>query len=135
MWYGRYCSQTSDGVNSDTDIERLLRRDVEPLLLRHGVDMVWVGHHHSYQRTCRVANGTCLGSSAEQGVRAPIHITMGTGGTGLSQNLLSPPPPWLEYGNAEHWGYCRVWANHSALQLEWVLSVDGEIADRVWLER
>ena len=102
-----YCSQTSEGLNSDSDIQGLLRRGVEPLLLKYDVDMVWVGHHHSFQRTCRVANGTCLGSSSDQHVRAPIHITMGTGGTGLSQNLLSPPPQWLEYANAQHWGYCR----------------------------
>ena len=107
------------------------RRGVEPLLVEHDVDMVWVGHHHSFQRTCRVVNGTCLGSSvcppelkvrtpahtehlgwylefkfrvtqADQHVRAPIHITMGTGGTSRRRDcviLLTTPlhPHWNTY--------------------------------------
>ena len=46
------------------------------------------GHHHSYQRTCLVANEVCLGVSSRaptnnEEYRAPVHVILGTAGMGL----------------------------------------------------
>ena len=70
-------------VLTDSELEFYFRSALEGVLMEYNVesDMVWAGHHHSYQRTYRVFNGTCRGSSTDQHVRAPIHVTMGTGGT------------------------------------------------------
>ncbi|CAN0549640.1 unnamed protein product, partial [Ectocarpus sp. 8 AP-2014] len=47
-------------------------------LWEHQVDLAVYGHHHSYQRTCRVANETCY-----QDYTAPVHVVMGMAGMGL----------------------------------------------------
>ena len=47
------------------------------------------GHHHSYQRTCLVANEVCLGVSStgpieqNEEYRAPVHVVLGAAGMGL----------------------------------------------------
>lgn len=74
-----YIDSTFDAVRPDGDqyLAAELRRALEPLLLRHGVDATWHGHHHSYQRTCPLAGGRCL-ASGEDGVAAgPVHIVLG----------------------------------------------------------
>ncbi|CAN0414552.1 unnamed protein product, partial [Ectocarpus sp. 13 AM-2016] len=61
-------------------------------LVEHQVDLAVYGHHHSYQRTCRVANETCLGPSSRsyssqyqehEDYTAPVHVVMGMAGMGL----------------------------------------------------
>ena len=50
-----------------------MRASVEPLLARAGVDMVFSGHMHAYERTYRVLNhypSPC----------GPVHVTVGDGG-------------------------------------------------------
>ena len=66
-------------------------------------------------------------------LRACLQIKC-TGVVGMVRWCVQPPE-WLEYANAEHWGYCRVWANASQLRLDWVMLVDGEVGDRVYLEK
>ena len=41
------------------------------------VDATWTGHHHSYQRTCAVYRGRCLGANADGTARAPLHLVIG----------------------------------------------------------
>lgn len=52
------------------------------------VNLAVYGHHHSYQRTCLVANEVCLGVSSRaptnnEEYRAPVHVVVGTAGMGL----------------------------------------------------
>lgn len=52
------------------------------------VNLAVYGHHHSYQRTCLVANEVCLGVSSRsptnhEEYRAPVHVILGTAGMGL----------------------------------------------------
>ena len=58
-----------------------LRRNLEPLLKRHGVNVVVSGHVHSYSRTCQVSNTVCVGAN-EGGIP---HIVAGTGGHKISK--------------------------------------------------
>lgn len=46
------------------------------------VDATWHGHHHSYQRTCEVFNGRCLGQGADGTANAPVHLVIGGAGWG-----------------------------------------------------
>lgn len=43
------------------------------------VDVSWTGHHHSYQRTCPVFQGRCLGRAADGTAQAPVHLVIGEG--------------------------------------------------------
>ena len=47
------------GNASDTAVSADLQDAFETLFFEHGVDMTWHGHHHSYQRSCALYNGTC----------------------------------------------------------------------------
>eukprot|EP01126_Amoeba_proteus_P056732 TRINITY_DN716_c0_g1_i1.p1 TRINITY_DN716_c0_g1~~TRINITY_DN716_c0_g1_i1.p1 ORF type:complete len:653 (-),score=133.46 TRINITY_DN716_c0_g1_i1:155-2068(-) len=131
-----YVSSTNrDLPDGDQPIAGWLREGVEELFAKYGVDMGWYGHMHNYQRTCRVLRGVCLGSSGNQHVKAPIHIVIGTAGTGLSENVEVPPPPWIEYTNIHEWGYGRLWANSTDLSFNFVQISDGKVVDSLWLKK
>eukprot|EP00884_Botryococcus_braunii_P011459 jgi/Botrbrau1/20313/Bobra.0410s0001.1 len=50
-----------------------MRQELEPLLYKHGVDLVLSGHVHAYERTFAVNN-------FKRDSCAPVHITIGDGG-------------------------------------------------------
>lgn len=76
-------------VDSDQYVAALLRAAIEPLLLRYKVNAAFWGHHHSFQRTCPVANEICAESS--HGV---VHYGVGMAGMTLSTNLMPKAPAW-----------------------------------------
>lgn len=53
---------------------------LEPLLKKFGVDIIWTGHEHSYERMWPIFNGTVLnrGNSAYSEPQGPIHIVTGS---------------------------------------------------------
>lgn len=52
-------STYNTGYSSDQVVAKLMRKTLEPLLLKYRVDVALWGHNHSYQRTCPVANQVC----------------------------------------------------------------------------
>ena len=64
----------------DADFDRAagLRASLDPLLDRFRVNLVLVGHQHSYERTCAIINGTC----ASSGWGASSGSGSGSGGGG-----------------------------------------------------
>jgi hypothetical protein len=97
-------STNVDPPAGDQPVATALRASVEPLLMQYGVDLVLWGHHHSYQRTCPVFNQTCV----DPNTKAPVHLVIGNAGAGLSQNLQSPAPEWIEYVNCDYYGYITI---------------------------
>jgi hypothetical protein len=70
------------------------------------VDLTLHGHHHTYQRTCPMYNGTCLGFDERTGhAMGPVHLVIGNGGASLSLNVADPPPEYLE---VRLWSRC-IW--------------------------
>ncbi|RMZ57116.1 hypothetical protein APUTEX25_002348 [Auxenochlorella protothecoides] len=131
-----YIDSTFDAVRPDGDqyLAAELRRALEPLLLRHGVDATWHGHHHSYQRTCPLAGGRCL-ASGEDGVAAgPVHIVLGHSGASLTPNTEPQRPREFVSVQLQH-GYVRVTANATRLEHVVVSSRDGSVMDRWVLEK
>lgn len=73
---------------------------VEPILMKAKVDIMFVGHTHSYERTCAVYNGNCKGMSKKDknGVdtydgtnyAAPIHVIAGMAGFQLDAFTATP---------------------------------------------
>ncbi|CAM9954384.1 unnamed protein product [Hapterophycus canaliculatus] len=126
---------------NDQPVSKALRSALEPLLVDHQVDLALYGHHHSYQRTCKVANEVCLGMSSDdpavqnQGYRAPVHVVLGMAGMGLSQNMVSPSPEWVEYATDREFGLGMIVADSSKLQLSFLLDTDGQVGDEVVLVR
>ena len=75
----------------------------------------------------------CKGLSSENseggngGYVAPVHVVLGMAGKGLSQNMVSPPPEWIEYATDREFGLCTLVADRSKLQLSFILDSDGQV--------
>ncbi|XP_022746940.1 probable purple acid phosphatase 20 isoform X2 [Durio zibethinus] len=65
----------------------LMKKSMEGLLYNAGVDFVFAGHVHAYERFTRVYNGTADNC-------ASVHITIGDGGNreGLASKYMDPTP-------------------------------------------
>ncbi len=44
------------------------------------VDLTVHGHHHTYQRTCPMANGACVGYDSSGAAKGPVHLIVGLAG-------------------------------------------------------
>lgn len=53
---------------------------LEPLLKKFGVDVMWAGHQHSYERIWPIFNGTVLNRTKEayNEPQGPVHIITGS---------------------------------------------------------
>ena len=123
MLYSTQLCEEGDYTNS-----LLLRSQLEPILRKFRVNLVLVGHQHSFERSCAVYNGRCI----EQGT---VHVTVGTGGAGVERCGFDSTG---QHGNfsvarANKWGYARVTATDEALNLEFVTNEDGAVWDTTTL--
>lgn len=118
----------------DLKVAEMLVKEVEPLLVKHRVDLALWGHHHSYQRTCHVKSHLCLAPSGGVGpYTAPVHMVVGMAGFRLSKDIKPVRPTWAEYVNVNEWGIGLITANKEALRIQFILNVDGSAADEVFL--
>ena len=124
-----YVDSTNDSPGGgDLPVATQLQANIEPLLKKYKVDLALWGHHHSYQRTCPVAQGAC---DKENGI---THVIIGMAGQELSQNLKSPAPSWIVVADDQHFGYSRFMANSTVLSFEYVRN-DGAIPDSFQLKK
>jgi len=121
-------SSWDDVSGSDGYVSRAMIAALEPLLIKYRVDAAFWGHHHSYQRTCTLANNhTCV--AASDGV---VHIVTGAAGAGFSTNLIQPQPAWIQYATDKVHGYVRATiSQRKALKLDFVSAATREVLDSV----
>ena len=75
------------------------RKHIEPLLVKHHVNVVFNGHIHAYQRTTNVALNVTTATG-------PLHITIGAGGRQCDGAFTSPEPePYIVARDASYFGY------------------------------
>eukprot|EP01104_Vermistella_antarctica_P006901 TRINITY_DN17600_c0_g1_i1.p1 TRINITY_DN17600_c0_g1~~TRINITY_DN17600_c0_g1_i1.p1 ORF type:complete len:436 (+),score=22.24 TRINITY_DN17600_c0_g1_i1:69-1376(+) len=103
------------------------RKVLEPLMAQYSVDIYLCGHVHSYERTYPVLNGT-VQSYNYNNPGAPVHVTVGTAGAGLTGHW-STKPAWSvrrisTYGVAN----MRV-VNETTLEWSFAVDLNGTIAD------
>ncbi|EFH59507.1 ATPAP18/PAP18 [Arabidopsis lyrata subsp. lyrata] len=104
--------------------------EMEPLLYASGVDIVFTGHVHAYERTKRVNNG-------KSDPCGPVHITIGDGGNreGLARKYKDPSPEWSVFREAS-FGHGELQMVNSTHALwTWHRNDDDEPtrSDEVWL--
>jgi acid phosphatase type 7 len=80
-------STNSADPDGDLPVAEDLRAAFEELLNEYAVDITLHGHHHSYQRTCPVFKGECVGQDSNGVLKAPVHLVIGNAGAGLSLNV------------------------------------------------
>ena len=109
-----------------------MQATLEPLLLRHRVQMVAAGHYHQYERSCRIAKSKCVSSLS---VNATVHVTVGIGGLQHHSDWVSPVPSWVEKQDASSYGYLLldvVNATHAHAKAVNAVAND-EVFDEFWL--
>ncbi|GBF94969.1 inactive purple acid phosphatase-like [Raphidocelis subcapitata] len=120
-----YISSTNNWwPDGDQPVAREGRRALEGLLFEHGADLTLHGHHHSYQRTCPVYAGRCLGFGPDGAAKGPVHLVIGNAGATLSTNVpFTPDPIWetIKF----YWGYLRVSATATELAVEAASNLDA----------
>lgn len=89
-WYNSNTAHHLDGEE--------MRKSVEPILLAAGVNAVFGGHVHAYERSTPVANNVVQPNG--QGI---VHFNIGDGGAGLYTGWY-PTPAWSAYHEAT-WGH------------------------------
>mmetsp|Transcript_34845 Transcript_34845/g.51165 ORF Transcript_34845/g.51165 Transcript_34845/m.51165 type:complete len:725 (-) Transcript_34845:351-2525(-) len=113
---------------AETRVADNIRTEIEPLLVRHDVDVVFSGHYHSYFRSC---NGLYQQECDNGGPFS--YITIGTAGAKLSKAGVSEGYEHYTKAAMSEFGYGRVtvW-NHTCMEFQFVGNVDGEVLDEVW---
>ncbi|EGD81796.1 hypothetical protein PTSG_13240 [Salpingoeca rosetta] len=117
-----------DGSHIDPHFQVL-----EPLLVKHQVDLILVGHVHNALRTCPVNNGTCQQPSKQGGYDAPIHVCIGNGGMGLTK-IPETRAAWTEY-QAYEWGYSTIDVNATHLHMQLFADESNELHHEFTIER
>ncbi|KAF0698960.1 Aste57867_10451 [Aphanomyces stellatus] len=102
------------------------RDAVEPLLTRHRVNLVLVGHQHSYERSCPVFKGRCV----DQGT---VHIVAGSAGAELERSGFSSALGNWSVAHVNAWGYLRLEATIEALAVSFVRNDNGNVYDQTTL--
>lgn len=102
---------------------------LEPVLMRHSVDLVANGHLHSSQRTCAVFNYTCTPG-------APVYLISGSSGAMLEVAPIDDPTGLVQFYNDRSCGHYLVSiANATHARLTWVRNNDSAVLDDAWVVR
>ena len=81
----------------DQFVAQQMRDALEDLYMQYGVDLTLHGHHHSYQRTCPVYQGSCRGYTKNGVANAPVHVVIGNAGASLSYDVHREQPKVWRY--------------------------------------
>jgi hypothetical protein len=113
----------SSGIKHGSDLG--IRADLVPLFDGHGVDIVFMGHEHNYERTKPLYANQVVPPG-----QGTVYITTGGGGKDLYP-LGSPLSPFTEYAESVH-HFTRVVVDGDSL-LEQMIGEDGVVRDAVTL--
>ena len=82
---------------------------LEPLFLKHAVDVVFQGHQHNYERTAATFNGTVMtlpdANNTYHAPTAPIYIVQGNSGAVLDGDKWIAPTPWSLVRDGSDYSY------------------------------
>ena len=113
--------KTNKGTQGD-----LRARALVPLYEEHGVDIVWNGHIHSYERTWRIRKGKAVESNA------PFYMITGGGGGGLE--TPGPTRPFFQNNVRRGHHYVMVHINGGSLELK-SYTLDDRLFDNLQIEK
>lgn len=104
----------------------LRARQLTPLYDEYGVDLVWNGHIHSYERTWPLRSGRAVEQNGT--------IYMITGGAGGSLESAGPFRPFFTNTVRRGHHYCMVMVNGGTLELK-AYDLEGRLFDMVTLRK
>jgi hypothetical protein len=110
---GRYSDETKN-------LERM--RVLWRILHEHGVEVVLVGHEHSYERFAP------MGPDGEPDPQGPRLFVVGTGGGNL-RDYDNPPLPTTEVRNSDTWGLLKLSLLATGYRWEFLPALRGSFQD------
>jgi len=131
-----YCS-----CDGDCDSQAVtVRKDLEPLMFKYGVDFYINGHEHNYERSYPLFEGMSARSNIDP--KATIYIVSGAAGSQeMHEPFTRPQPAWSAY-RSNSFGY-SVATIYNATHLHWQqiqtdptefpASEYGRIIDDAWI--
>ena len=93
-----------------------------PVIEATGVDAVFNGHDHNYQRTMPLRDGQIV--DPESGV---VYVVTGAGG-GQLYEVHEPPPGWIAAQDSQHFSFTQVTIDGDDLTLRQI-AMDGSVLD------
>jgi hypothetical protein len=120
--------QPTQKENSDKIVSLHMQQALDDVLYKYQVNAMLVGHQHSYERSCPVYNLTCRANN-----EGTVHIIVGTAGAGLETGGFSPSLGNWSLVQTENWGYSRFEATREYLHMQFVLNVNGEVFDDLYI--
>ncbi|XP_033101535.1 acid phosphatase type 7-like isoform X2 [Anneissia japonica] len=133
-----YCSNT-DGDDCTREFSDV-RLGLEDLFHSYGVDVVFQGHEHSYERLYPIINYQVTARNYTD-PEAPVHIISGAAGCNEFNHvcinpMLGPIKPWSAFRawlpGLYSYGKLKV-ANATHLHWQQILSVNSQVMDEVWI--
>ncbi|XP_008661068.1 probable inactive purple acid phosphatase 24 [Zea mays] len=129
----------SSHVGIPVNVDLTFVASVEPLLLKHQVDLVFFGHVHNYERTCVVYKNRCKGKPKKDAsgidtydnnkYTAPVHATVRAGGFSLDKFPRIVLNKW-SLSRVSEFGYARVHATRGDMLVQFVSSSTMEVLDQ-----
>ncbi len=124
-----YSSDSDDYGNTAYSLSTRMAPEVKsliPLYEQHGVDIVWCGHIHDYERTWPIRGGKV---DEKNGV---IYIQAGGGGAGLEN--FAPTRSWFTAKLLRYWQYCLVTIHDGTFRMM-AYDIDGKMYDFLELKK
>lgn len=115
--YGDLCTGTRGDLNP---------RQLIPLYEKYGVDIVWSGHIHNYERSWPIKDGEV---NQSEGV---IYIV--TGGAGAELESFLSTRSWFTAKIKQDWHYCLVTIHEGTLRMM-AYDIDGRLFDYLELTK
>jgi len=100
----------------------LMRETFEPIFYKYGVNIVFTGHVHAYERTWPVYQNQIDDNG-------PIYVVIGDGGNneGHASTYL-PQPKWSAYRNGTQYGYGQfIIYNKDKADWKWFRNIDTKL--------
>jgi len=119
---------TQLGEDADLKVSEHFREEMEDLLWQYKVNLMLVGHQHSYERSCAVRNGKCT----RDGV-GPVHIIVGSAGAGIESEGFSDKIGEWSISHLNDWGYLRIASTETEMNVQFVLNRNGAVYDEITL--
>lgn len=101
---------------SDYNVSLHFRQEVEPLLKRYKVNLMMVGHQHSYERSCAAYAGKCVPT----GEHGTVHMVVGSAGASLERHGFDPSLGEFSLKHVNDWGYARLDATRERIKVQFV---------------
>lgn len=117
-----------DTYHGDSTQGDMRLRWVVPLYEKHGVDLVWNGHIHTYERTWPIRDNKVVGPG-EGGI---VYMITGGGGGGLEN--AAPSKTWFGAKVMRGHHYCYVTVHGKTLRIE-AYDLDNRLFDFYELEK